>query len=157
MSNDERTVALQGVPEDKVVGMLGSESRLMEGTEADVVRAVPRFVRTELPHFIAEFTVIDGDLVIHFFLPKAAGDLRKADANQQKRWEAYWLEHFPQVLSPVAMEFFQADKRRLVAKYTPDLVSWYFRARGFGNVVDPATLAGQFYAALNGRLSLGDT
>jgi hypothetical protein len=157
MPSEERTVQLQGVDADKAAGMLSSESRMVAGTKDDVVRAVPRFIESDRPEFFAKHTVIDGDLVIQFFLPKAVGDLRKADANQQKRWEAYWLQHFPKVLSPVAKEYFQADKPRLVAKYTPEVASWYFRARGFGDALSPAALADGFYEALSGKLSLAGT
>lgn len=157
MSSDERTVQLQGVDADKAAGMLHTEGQLVEGTEEDIARAVPKFVESARAEFIARSAVVDHDLVVHFFLPRAAGDLKKADANQQKRWEAYWLEQFPQVLSPTAMEYFQADKSRLVAKYTPEVASWWFRARGFGDALDPVALVDGFYVALCGRLSLGDT
>ena len=142
---------------DKAAGMLHTEGQMVDGTEEDVARAVPKFTESKRPEFTARFAIINDDIVIHFFLPGEAGDLQRAGANQQKRWEAYWLEHFPKVLNVVAQSYFQADKDRLLAMYTPEVASWYFRARGFGDAVAPSVLVDGFYVELSGKLSLGDT
>jgi len=152
MSNDERTVQLTGVSREVATRMLGEEGRMVEGTEEDVARAVPDFRRVNYPSFVAEHAVINGDLHVHFFLPTEAGDLKRADANLQRKWEAYWLETFPKFLSPVAKEYFQSDKPRLVAKYTEEVASWWFCGRGYGDALNPDELALGFERALDGAL-----
>jgi hypothetical protein len=148
----ERIVELKGVPEKEAPGMLHQEG-LFETTAEKVAAAVPQFTEVKLPEFKARFAFIDNDAVIHFFLPSAAGNLGKADAMTQRKWEAYWMEVFPALLSSVSKEHFRADKPRLVAKYTEDFASWWFRARGYGDSLNPAGLIQTFLEKLASALA----
>lgn len=151
-TDEERTVQIGGVAEDRAAGMLHTEGQMTAGTEEDIRRAVPDFTEIELPTFKAKWAVVNGDLQVQFYLPAGAPDLKRAGANEQRRWEAYWLKQFPNALSPVAKKYFQADKPRLVAKYTDEVASWWFCARGFGEAVSPSALAEGFAAALDAEL-----
>ena len=89
------------------------------------------------PVFKAEFAVIGEDLVIHFFPP---------DRSSPRYWETI----FPAVLDPVAKHSFKADAPRLRAMRITDfdIDSWWFRAYGFANVLNPSALAYRFFDAL---------
>ena len=149
--SDERAVELKGVDEKAAPGMLHQEG-LTETTSDAVAAAVPKFTDVEFPAFRGRYAFIEGNIVIHFFLPSGVGDLRKADATTQRRWEAYWLETFPARLDAVAKVHFQADKRRLAAKYTEELASWWFRARGYGDSLNPKGLTESFLKKLDEAL-----
>jgi hypothetical protein len=92
--------------------------------------------------FRAEFAVTEGDLVFHFFL---AG---KSSTQGPGR---YWEVLFPAVLEAVAKDIFKAGYPRLQAKHMNDfdIDSWWFRAFGFGQVLDPHKLAYKFLDALD--------
>jgi hypothetical protein len=150
----ERAVELKGVDERVAPGMLHREGVVGETTAAAVAGAVPKFKPVSFPEFRAQHAIIDGNIVIQFFLPEAAGNLEKADARTQQRWAAYWLEVFPSHLSRVAKAHFRADKPRLVAKYTEDLRSWWFRAQGYGESLNPDGLVTEFYSKLVEALQL---
>jgi hypothetical protein len=150
MSNDERVVTIQGLPHEQAVSQLQGE--LGEGVEEDVERAVIQFTEKSYKSFRSEYTSVNGDLTIHFFLPAAAGDLKTASPTQIRQWEVYWLKTFPEALSPTAKEYFQSDKPRLVAKYTEEVSSWWFCARGFGDSLSLSTLAERFFEKLDAAL-----
>lgn len=154
---NERTVTLSGVPKAQAPGVLHAAGRMTdeqaEQAVGEVVNAVVQYTQKEYTSFKAEHGLKDGDLVIHFFLPlEDPKVLGKADARIQKSWNAFWLEKFPAVLSPVAQEYFQADLPRIVAKYTPEVASWWFLARGFGSMMDPQAFAEAFLAKLDAAL-----
>ena len=149
-TSNERTITISGLPHEDAVAKLGDETG--GGVEEDVERAVVKFTEKSYQSFRVEYASVAGDLVIHFFLPKAAGDLEKAQPSQVRFWESYWLEKFPAVLSPAAQEYFEADKPRLAAKYTEELASWWFRAQGFGDSLDLTALAEKFFGKLDSLL-----
>lgn len=141
--------------EDKerlVPGILHYEGQVAATTSAAVANAVPTFKDVSFLGFKAQHAVIESDIVIHFFLPSGAGNLEKASTKTQQEWATYWLDVFPYHLSAVAKEHFQADKPRLVAKYTEELKSWWFRARGYGNTLNPDGLVALFYSKLEAVL-----
>jgi hypothetical protein len=86
--------------------------------------------------------VTEGDLVFHFFLVDKAGA-----HGTGKYWEAV----FPACLEFVAKETFKSGYPRLQAKHMNDfgIDSWWFRAFGFGQVLDPHKLAYKFLDALD--------
>ena len=53
--------------------------------------------------------MIDGDIASHFFLPKDAQDNLNCDTATKQAWNRYWLEAFPNTISPVARMQFMAD------------------------------------------------
>lgn len=149
---NERTVQLTGMSESEALGTLHQEGVMVEGTADDVAGAVPKFERIQYRMFTAEHAVVNDDLHVHFFLPEEAGDIEKAGAREQESWKAYWLETFRDALSPIAKSYFQADKPRLVAKYTPEVASWWFCARGYGDALNPLELARGFERTLDDAL-----
>ncbi len=154
---NERTVTLGGVSRARAPGVLHSEGRVSDEDAkklvGEVENAVVQLKQETYKAFRAEHGVKEGDIVVHFFLPlEDPKDLGKADAMTQKSWNTFWLERFPAVLSPVAKEYFQADLPRIAAKYTEEVASWWFVARGFGEVMDPQALAVGFLAKLDGAL-----
>jgi hypothetical protein len=109
--------------------------------------AVIQFIRVEnYTGFSAEYAWVDGDLVVHFFMPPEFATAPKAQA---LKW---WLETFAVCLDSAARRFFSADYPRLVAKYTEELESWWFRARQYGDVLDPTAFALKFLKELDVEL-----
>jgi hypothetical protein len=94
--------------------------------------------------FSAEFAFEDNDIVFHFF----------QTAESRQGGERYWKEAFPAELEKVAMGFFAAGPPRLQATYVEDfeLDSWWLRAFGFADVLDPDARARRFLALLDGAL-----
>lgn len=101
---------------------------------------------TEYTTFRAEFAVTEGDLVFHFFPTEEVHALTNPTPNK------YWTELFPSLLEPVAKRYFNADETRLKAAYTAEQVSWWMRAFGFGQVLDPHKFAYGFLAELDAAL-----
>ena len=111
-----------------------------------VENAVPKFFKVDIyTTFTAEWAAIDGDFVIHFFLPSDQVLPGGSDGH-------YWQTLFPQVLSDSAESFFSATKPRITAQYTPELSSWFFKARGFALVLNQSDFLAGFFAALDSSL-----
>lgn len=98
--------------------------------------------------FRAEFAVTEGDLVFHFFMTP------EIEALPEKERKHYWAERFAEVLEPVAKEHFLADAPRIKAQHVCDMGidSWWFRAKGFGHLLDPHRFAYQFLDKLDQAL-----
>jgi hypothetical protein len=91
--------------------------------------------------FKAEFAMVDGAIVYHFFLtPEMSTRAR------------YWEELFPNALSRVAERYFNATYPRLKAAYTEEVKSWWMRAEGFGLVLDPHKFSYRFFELLDTEL-----
>jgi hypothetical protein len=148
---NERQVALGGVSEEQAVKLLQTEG-LMEGTVDDVAKAVPRFTQKSFKSFYAEYGIVNADLVVHFYLPKNL-NVGAMDVREQKAWSAWWGGTFPDVLSSVAQEFFEVEYPRVVAKYTEEVASWWFAARGFASSMDPQKLLEVFLQKMDSALS----
>jgi hypothetical protein len=149
LNEASRTVVLGEVPEAQAVGQLGAEKEL---SASEVEQAVVKFSADSYASFRAEWGVVDGDIVIHFYLPEDAGDLSTAHPSRTVSWQRYWLETFPNVLSPTAQDYFLATRPRLVAKYTEEVGSWWFRARGFGQALSVKDLVTGFLQKLDSAL-----
>jgi hypothetical protein len=138
MSKDERAVMLQG-PEDiaTAVDLVTQHSTIGIGAGA-----VPKFKEVEdYTTFFAEYDLISGNIVIHFFPPK-----------DQKVTQDYWMVKFAEALDVTAQEHFQATKPRLAAKYTEEMSSWWFRAQGFGHLIDVDQFLTRFFEKLDAAL-----
>jgi hypothetical protein len=100
--------------------------------------------------FHAKFAIDNGDIVFQFFL---SPELKSWSAPSQKK---FWGEVFPACLEATAKAHFNADYPRLKAQhiYEPDmeLNSWWFRAYGFGLLLDPHKLSLKFLELLDGAL-----
>lgn len=117
---------------------------------ANVVDAVVKFTKVEeYTTFLAEYAMMDGDIVVHFFPPqeqyvKVAEGYKMLDEHLLR-----WQRAFPQVLSPVAEKYFAATYPVLVAQYVTEMTSWYFKAGGFARRLDPESFVLRFFAQLD--------
>lgn len=114
--------------------------------------AVIKFTKvTNYTGFDAEYAWVDNDLIVHFFMPpefiNTPKDMR----------ESWWLGTFASCLDTAAQQFFSADYPRLVAKYTEEMQSWWFRARGYGDVLDPDAFAIAFFKRLDATIDRAQT
>jgi hypothetical protein len=110
-----------------------------------IAEAVPQFEKEQgYTTFTAEHALVDGNIVIHFFLPE---DYR---GNAQQ----YWTVRFPLALDGVAQAHFQATAPRLQAKYTEELRSWWFKATNYDHVVDLPRFIRKFFDALDEALEV---
>jgi len=141
----DRRVVLSDIPDDEAKRLLADEQAALEFTE----EAIPKFTKVSLRSFKAEFAVIRGDIVLHFFLPKHA-DINSPESRQA--WMGYWLKGFPAKLDPVAQEYFETGYPRIMAKYTAEVASWWFKAQGFGDVLDVAAFVNKFLTKLDDAL-----
>lgn len=92
----------------------------------------------------AEFAIVEGDIVYHFFVTEEVQKL----PDPQK----YWFESFPNALQEVADKHFKVTFPRLKAAYTPEQASWWMRAFGFGKLLDPHRFSYKFFDALDAAL-----
>jgi hypothetical protein len=112
---------------------------------------------TEYTTFRAEFAITAGDIVFHFFKTPEVEALGNAQTVKK-----YWAEDFATTLEDVAKKVFNADAPRIRAQHVYDdepphskqepLDSWWFRAYGFGHLLDPHALAGRFVSSLDASL-----
>lgn len=116
--------------------------------------AVIQFIKVDnYTGFSAEYAWVDNDLVVHFFMPPEASN----GAAPSSMWLNWWTETFAQCLDQAARQFFSADYPRLVAKYTAELSSWWFRAHGYGDVLDPDAFAIRFLKQLDTTIDQAQT
>jgi hypothetical protein len=106
---------------------------------------------TDLTTFSGEFTITEGDLVFHF--NRSPEVLAKPAAEREK----YWRTTFPTCLEKVAKKVFECDYPRIAGQFIhePDLgiiESWWFRASGFGHLLDPHRKAYDFVEELDKAL-----
>lgn len=150
-SQAERTVTLNEVPHKEAVTAI----KTAPDVAVDVAQGVPKFKEYACYSFKAEHAIIDGDIVIHFFLPAHA---RVDTPEAEQEWMQYWLGRFADAMDRTAREYFEAEHPRLVAKYTEEMASWWFRARGFGaDILDPDLFVTKFYEKLDAALRADDS
>ena len=109
----------------------------LNGLELDGVPVIKFTPCEEYTTFRAEYAIVDDALVFHFFVTA-----------EHPQWPSY----FPDVLSTVAQDYFNATYPRLTAAFTRELNSWWFRANGFAEIGDPHLRAMRFYARLDAAL-----
>jgi hypothetical protein len=141
---NERTVAF-GVVDETRVGEHIQRQQAHDGGKislSSIADAVPKFTPLSYPTFLAEYAVQSGqDIVVHFFLPQ--GFLGAQD---------YWTSRFPTALDATAREYFAAERPRLQAKFTQELNSWWFKARGYGHIIDLVGFVRKFFETLDASL-----
>ncbi len=117
-------------------------------SERDIGGLSPmEFDEAEYPEFVVEVALAGKereDYVVHFFPPKWPND---------ERLRTYWLDVFPVVLSDEAQRFFNAGPPTLVAKYTDENASWWFRAYGQAKTVFVTERILKFLQELSDALS----
>lgn len=146
---EEKTVVVSGIPEELVGHVLNREATRGAVSE-DISQAVIKYTKSKHTWFDAEFALIDDNIVVHFY-PK--GPVEQA-ANKQQFLQ-WWVDgKFPTTLDVVARSHFDADRPRLVAKYTPELYSWWLKAQGFGSLIDPAAFTAKFFEKLDQALEM---
>lgn len=144
--NERKVVIGADMSEEQAKSLLAGHTETFEIGEG----AVPKFTSVNYRSFKAEYTTINDDIVLHFFLPKHA----TADSPEARQaWMGYWLKDFPAKLDPVAQEYFEAGYPRLMAKYTTEVASWWFKAQGFGDVLDVGAFLQGFFERLDSALN----
>lgn len=138
MNRAERTVVLANPEPEQAVETLGSQG----GTRlSDVTSSIPVFKKVIYEAFKAEYDLANDNIVIHFFLPR------------RKVTEHYWKELFASALNDVGQEHFLATKPRLVARYTEEFHSWWFKAQGYGHIIDLDAYVTRFFEKLEERMA----
>lgn len=141
MSTAERGVRASSVDE-------GSSSEMGRGMDAGPVEWKPmEFQQQTYNNFHVEYALVEGNFVVHFFVHPDA--LSTWGEDELERW---WQNTFAQVLSQVAQEHFNATLPRIMAKYTMETASWWFRAQGYGHLLDPLVFLHAFFELLDGSL-----
>jgi hypothetical protein len=131
---------------DQAKGTLASLAGSDIGGVAD---AVPQLTPYDCRSFKAEYGLVDGNLIIHFFLPAHA---QPDTEDARSAWLQYWTERFPDKLDVTARTYFEADSPRLVVKYTEELASWFFRGQGYAHMLDLGAYARAFLDLLDAAL-----
>jgi hypothetical protein len=125
------------------------EAREMVQAQPDLSTKIPQFKKVENhSRFLAEYAVIDNDVVLHFFMVPTL-----VDGKSHWRSSAYWGGQFPTELDKVAQKHFNATYPKLQAQYIPEMTSWWLRAYGFGSVLDVDGLVLGFLKSLDDSLS----
>lgn len=107
--------------------------------------------------FLAEYTFLDKDIVLHFF--------PSDEVHNSGNAKQYWHTVFPKVLDPVARNSFGAEPPRIEAQYIemaiPSFIpadqakptpSWWLCAHGFTGALDPHGLVDRFLSSLDAAL-----
>lgn len=118
-------------------------SLLQEQTD----QAVPTLLFTQVRDyttFTAEHAFDGNDIVFHFFLTP--------EITPEQGGKEYWSVTFPEALSEVAQQVFQAGYPQLRAAFTAEQDSWWMRANGFAVVGIPEERVTSFYAELDQAL-----
>lgn len=139
MIEQEKTVDLTG-PQNSDAAV--QKLAVAQGTQVGAItKAVPKFEKVTYSSFKAEHALDGGSVIIHFFLPT------------RKVTEVYWKQLFAEGLNEVAQEHFQATAPRLVAKYTEELHSWWFKAQGYDHIIDLARFLADFFGKLERHMA----
>lgn len=136
----ERYVAITEMRSEQAPGTLQAEGDM----------GVPKpveFLEVDMRYFRAEYTPEGRDIIVHFFVSETLRAQWHVDTIE--RW---WLNAFPQALSAVAQEHFNATVPRIMAKYTPEVASWWFKAQGFDYLLDREAFLRAFFALLDETL-----
>ena len=106
---------------------------------------------TEYTTFTGEFAIKEGDLVFHF------NRSREVMAKDEQSRERYWRTTFPTCLERAAKKIFECDYPRIMGQFIHEpslgiIESWWFRADGFGQLLEPHKKAYAFLDALDSAL-----
>ncbi len=101
--------------------------------------------------FQGEYAITEGDLVFHFFRTP------EVKALPQAKRDLYWQRTFAVCLNDVAQKVFEAGPPRLQGQFIdePELgvvQSWWFRANGYGHLLEPHKKIYSFLDALDSAL-----
>lgn len=145
MNQGERYIAI------KDADTLSAQREAMGGmSTTDIATRAVEFVRVERRLYTAEYTPDGQNIVVHFFLPEV---VRHGGVPQLSQVEHWWLNDFGLALSSSAEEFFCATLPRLQAKYTAEVASWWFKAQGYGHLLDRTAFVEKFLDCLDKKLT----
>jgi hypothetical protein len=131
--------------EDKQQVSVDKFREVFDGVGDQLLVEAPNFMSVDsYTTFKAEYAVLDGDIVFHFF----AND----EINRLPDPWHYWKTVFPRCLERVAEKYFAATYPRVRAAYTDELASWWLRANGFGHILNMDEFAKQFLERLDKEL-----
>jgi hypothetical protein len=153
--NAERTVPIGGMSKPAAHTMASTMRNAPASNISQVAKAVPDFTEVKKKSFTAKYTIIGVDLIVQFFLPTHA-EQHMPTPEGRAAWMDYWLKRFPPKLDVIARSHFEAEYPRLMVKWTDEVVSWWFKAQGFGSVTDPKQLAETFLEKLEASLQARD-
>lgn len=135
----ERQVRVNSIGEDRSIKDVGA------AVDQSLVSWEPmKFEQKTYKHFHAEYDFTAGNYVVHFFVPP---DM--VNKHSERELEMWWQNDFAESLSSVAQEHFKATIPRIMAKYTTENASWWFKAQGYGTLIDPTAYLLQFFEKLD--------
>ncbi len=118
--------------------------------------AVLKFIKVEkFTTFLAEYVVSDGAIIVHFFPPREAfeSSLVTKEPRVTAEYLRFWKMKFgPQILSPVAVDYFKAGPPLLTATYVEEMTSWWMRAGGYAYREDANEVIMRFFEILDAAL-----
>jgi hypothetical protein len=118
-----------------------STSDILKSVETPAIEALQFVEINDYPAFNVEYTMVDGDLVFHFFRsPRINSD------------NTFWHSTFPNALSPIAESHFNATAPRLRAEFVNEMDSWWLRAKGYDNILDKDAYVRRFFSKLSQQL-----
>jgi hypothetical protein len=139
--NSERNVVVASVDARNVVNSVGNN------VDQGIVEWKAMEFRQELyGNFQVEYA-LGRNIVIHFFVHPDALCMWK-----ERQLESWWQGVFPLVLSDVAQQHFGATTPRIMAKYTMETASWWFKAQGYDYLLDQVAFLHAFFERLDGSL-----
>lgn len=136
----ERFVAVAEVSQGEAA------NALLTGQDMGVPESI-KFTSREMRYFKLEYALVDRDVIVHFFVGDQVAS-SWAEANIQK----WWLNDFATALSSVAQQHFDATLPRIMAKYTTELASWWFKAQGYDHLLDLDAFLLAFFERLDETL-----
>jgi len=140
----EKTIVLNEVSNEEAGALMKEAPEAIK----DIRKGIPQFKKVDgFTTFRAEYALVHAassdDLVIHFF--ETPEHPFTDDPNH--KW--YWLVYFPNCLEEVGQSYFHATRPRLTAKYTEEMKSWFFRARGYSHLPEFDTFVMRFFEKLD--------
>lgn len=120
------------------------------------VAAMPFFPVKDYTTFDAEYAMPGGDIVMHFSPSK------EVIARGPQAASRFWHQTFARCIDAVASKIFEAsfgDRLQAVFTHEPDLgifENWFFKASGYGHLLDPHKKLYDFLDALDAALEEAD-
>jgi len=142
---NERAVRVRSITEGSALEEVGTVDTTPVSWEP------MKFEQATYENFHVEYATVDGNMVVHFFV----------HPNAIKLWpeaavEHWWQNVFASTLSDVAQDYFKATTPRIMAKYTMETASWWFKAQGYGHLLDSVGFLRAFFERLDGSLPTVD-
>jgi hypothetical protein len=163
----ESTITLPTLTDEQAKEHFPSENLSASG--------VPVYKSVVKDAFFAKYCLRGDDLVVLFFpdevyanyvemsVPVHPDDIARMPKEYAERYarmashvqygwpqvKRFWMESFPHVLDATAQSHFSETAPRITAKYTEELYSWWFCARGYSHLIDFDSFVEKFLSALD--------